>query len=323
MQPSPSEKACPLSLLVLLPVFLSVILLLTGTPGTTNGVPAESPSMVPSMTAPQSVPQAAQSGNQDLQQPQSVATAIAAQTATTTSNPLVVPHLVSVSSFARGTYSEYRPSADQTLLTAYGDQSYIDLASMPVDLRAHTLTWLKRVSNETGVPIWAILAVWYTERWGSGFSPLETRVSSACAVGPGQITPPNWNGDWTVPYQCDPFITSLQDIPLGCGRDFDRDGYANPFSLADNIAATACNLSNSGILASNAQCTGDARLCSTLFSRALCSYLAGPRGSCAGGDNYAYVQRGIEWARQNPTEEWIFASAQCAWLPNEDRALCI
>lgn len=215
-----------------------------------------------------------------------------------------IPMQFDASSIAGQQFCGYRPALETAELMVHGDQVW-ELRDMPVEIREHVLTWGMRVSVETGVPLWAILAIWRSELMGeSGFRPLETRISSSCAIGPGQITGSYWDGRdypreaWR---SCKPFETNpARILPNGCGQDFDGDNVANPFSIADNMAATACGLRNSGVTTANCD---TATNCQSLLAEAMYTYL--------GARNTVYAAYGVTWALSVNTDANLIASANC------------
>lgn len=219
-------------------------------------------------------------------------------------NITIIPSQFDATSVAGLEFCGYRPPIETAALMVHGDQAW-ELRDMPIELREYVLTWGIRVSAETAVPLWAILAIWRSESMGeSGFRPLETRISGSCAIGPGQVTGPYWDGrdfpreQWR---SCKPFETDpARILPNGCGRDFDGDKVANPFSVVDNMAATACGLHDSGVTTANCS---NATNCQGLLAEAMYAYL--------GARNTEYAGYGITWAISVNTDANLIASANC------------
>jgi len=228
-------------------------------------------------------------------------------------NVNAIPLQFEASPFAGQQFCGYRPALETAALMVHGDQIW-ELRDMPAEIREHVLTWGIRVSAKTGVPLWAILAIWRSELMGEpGFKPLETRISSSCAIGPGQITGSYWDGrDFPrEPWRsCKPFETNpARILQNGCGQDFDGDNVANPFSIADNMAATACGLRNSGVTTANCP---TATYCQGILAEAMYTYL--------GARNTEYAGYGITWAISVNTDANLIAGANC--VVNGDQVDC-
>ncbi|CAN5535380.1 hypothetical protein BH10CYA1_BH10CYA1_17970 [soil metagenome] len=145
------------------------------------------------------------------------------------------------------------PETDGAFRKKYGylpptnGPTYASLASMPADLRAYCLATAIVVANHYDVPVELILGIHYAEQMGHGWQCLQSNVSASGAVGPGQVTIGFWNGWYnadfsrfiTEPQAICPCLVRGQQSPPGFGTDFDGDGLADPWTLADNIAATA------------------------------------------------------------------------------------
>lgn len=181
------------------------------------------------------------------------------------------------------------------LLAKYGDVLYPSLDDIPADLRAFYLHWVFSAAAAYNVPAEDIIAVHFAEEMGGGLRPLQTAVSRAGAVGVGQVTPGYWNGWNGGPRTY--FLTDPSKIKIfgGCGTDFAGDGVADPHSLSDNVAATACGLAHDHISTSLLGSADHA----AILANALAIYNSGKAWSNAPAITRQYAAYGVSWMQQN------------------------
>lgn len=206
-------------------------------------------------------------------------------------------------------------------MRSYGDRLYATFEDVPQDLRRYYLYICVQVERFYGVPCEAILAVHFAELMGGGFRPLETRVSRAGARGPGQVTPGYWNGWYSGN------VRSFRTLPVshpgldatsimaniqygGCGFDFDRDGDADPDSLVDNMAGTACGLLHSGVTVA---LRNNTPALSAALREALAVYNSGDSYGSAPQITRQYAEIGVAWIEANAA---IIRAAIAAEFPS-------
>jgi hypothetical protein len=182
------------------------------------------------------------------------------------------------------------PAIDQGFLARYGNTLYPQLMDIPTDLLLNFLKQVEAVSKTYQVPREDILAVIEAEQHDHGFKPIEICVSKSGAVLAGQMTPGEWNG-WNLNYaQLGYFLSDINEINLrgGCGNNFDGAATPNAYSMADNLAAIACDLKSSGDTKAvppqqHLQALRDAL---RIYYAGCCTYKS---------DTEAYIDYGLRW----------------------------
>ncbi len=157
------------------------------------------------------------------------------------------------------------------LVTTYGSTLYPSVDAMPDDLRTYYKETVQAVADFFEVRPGDILGILQAENNNAGLRLYQPAVSSAGAMGVGQIIPQTWNG-WRNPYGAT-HQSDMREIVQYGGLGFDwsareewrayqqgrigldalADAHADPLSFEDNIAGVAQHLADYGVTRSLAQ----------------------------------------------------------------------
>lgn len=151
------------------------------------------------------------------------------------------------------------------LVNHYGSTLYPSVDAMPEDLHAYYSQTVQQVADFFNVRPGDILGILQAENNNVGLRLYQPAMSSAGAVGVGQIIPQTWNG-WRNPYGAT-HQTDMREIVQYGGLGFDwsaRDTWrayqqgqvgldaltntnADPLSFEDNIAGVARHFADYGV----------------------------------------------------------------------------
>lgn len=156
-------------------------------------------------------------------------------------------------------------SSYEGLVNTYGSNLYPSVEAMPEDLRAYYSQTVQQVADFFNVRPGDILGILQAENNNAGLRLYQPAMSSAGAMGVGQIIPQTWNG-WRNPYGAT-HQTDMREIVQYGGLGFDwsaretwqayqqgrvgLDALANtnadPLSFEDNIAGVAQHFADYGV----------------------------------------------------------------------------